>query len=516
MSIAPTTPLPTLATWGTEALEAIVAIDSSSDESSTTIPSSEGQRVLSSALAERARALGYSAESDAHANLIVRIPASPGREGAPKLALMAHMDTAHGTKAQAKLSVVERWDGGGVPYDRNPRLHVDAEAYPLLKAFVGDDLLYGPGDFPFGLDDKLGIAEMLTLARVLAAEPALAHGEILLVFRPDEEIGRMEAVVGLAKVLQERGVRFGYTIDGLEPFEVNVENFEAARARVGIVGRPLPAALRPRHALRLGLTGVNTHGATARSEGYLNSTVIFARALAGRSDVTPLSFASDGLLECNAVVELWVDEGAEGAVLQAFEGVIGPARRRGAELRVLARNFDVQRSDDSAQQLLGLLTAFLLPGGPTPRLSEDSEGRQGYSNPHRVVKTDTGLAVDFRLRDFDEAALAERTRHVSECAARLGLAVDSARQYVNMGPVLARFPDLPRFAEEAARAAGVAGVRRPIRGGTGVDPFLAVGIPIANLGTGYFAPESEKELTSKQNIGRHVLWLAHLVQRIAE
>lgn len=516
MSTSPKTPLATLAAWGTEALEAIVAIDSSSDESSPSIPSSEGQRVLSRALAERAAALGYTCDSDAHANLIVRIPASAGHEGAPKIALMAHIDTAHGTQARPRLDVVERWDGGLVPYAANPRLQVDAETYPLLRAFVGDDLLHGPGDFPFGLDDKLGIAEMLTLARLLSSEPALPHGEILLVFRPDEEIGRMEAVQGLAKVLQERGVRFGYTIDGLEPFEINVENFEAARARVSIVGRPLSLSLKPRHSLRLALVGVNTHGATARSEGYLNSTVIFARALAGRTDVVPLSYASDSLLECNAVVELLVDEGAEGAVLAAFEQVLAPARRRGADLRVLARNFDTQRSDDSAQQMLALLQAFLLPGGPAPLLSEDSDGRQGYSNPHRALKTDAGLAVDFRLRDFDEAALTERTRHVTACATRVGLAIESARQYVNMGPVLARYPDLPRYAEEAARAADVQGVRRPIRGGTGVDPFLAVGIPIANLGTGYFAPESEKELTSKQNIGRHVLWLAHLVQRIAE
>jgi tripeptide aminopeptidase len=84
-----------------------------------------------------------------------------------------------------------------------------------------------------------------------------------------------------------------------------------------------------------------------------------------------------------------------------------------------------------------------------------------------------------------------------------------------MGPVLAEFPNLPTFAEDAARDAGFTPVRQPIRGGTGVDPFLAKGIPVANVGTGYFAPESEKELTSKQNIARHVLWLAHLVQRIA-
>ena len=85
-----------------------------------------------------------------------------------------------------------------------------------------------------------------------------------------------------------------------------------------------------------------------------------------------------------------------------------------------------------------------------------------------------------------------------------------------MGPMLARFPDVPRYADEAARRAGVAAERRPIRGGTGVDPFLDVGIPIANLGTGYFAPESEKELTSRQNIARHVPWFSALVGVIAE
>ena len=515
MSTTPSTDLATLATWGTEALEALVAIDSSSDERSPTIPSSEGQRVLSRALAERAAALGLTSDTDAHANLIVRIPATPGHESAPKVALMAHMDTSHGTKALPRLTVEERWAGGRVPYAANPRLHVDAESYPLLRAFVGDDLLHGPGDFPFGLDDKLGIAEMLTLARLLAAEPALGHGEILLVFRPDEEIGRMEAVHGLANARAQRGVAFGYTIDGLEPFEVNVENFEAARARVTIVGRPLALSPRPRHSLRVSITGVNTHGATAKSEGYLNATVVFARALAERVDVVPLSFVTDPLLECNATVELLVDEGAEGAVLAAFEAVVAPARRRGADVRVLARGFEVQRSHDAARQLLALLHAFLAQGGPSPLLSEDSDGYQGYSNPHRALPTDAGLGVDFRLRDFDEAALGARTRHVEQCAARCGLAVESARQYVNMGPVLARYPDLPRFAEDAARAANVAGQRRPIRGGTGVDPFLAVNVPIANLGTGYFAPESEKELTSKQNIARHVLWLAHLMQRIA-
>jgi di/tripeptidase len=518
-SKSPATSLETLAEWGAEALEAVVAIDSSSDETSTTIPSSEGQRRLSGALAERFSALGLESDTDAAANLIVRIPATAGRESSPAVALMVHMDTAHGTRAVPRLEVIPQWDGSRVPYPKNPRLQVDAAHYPLLEAFVGDDLLHGPGDFPFGLDDKLGMAELMALARLLVAEPDLPHGEILLVFRPDEEIGRMEAVKGLAAELAARGVRFGYTIDGLSPFEINVENFDATRARVRLGGRPLELA-GPVRRLRIGLIGVSTHGATARSEGYLNSTLIFTRAVRGRPDVVALDFASDSLLECNAVVEVAVvadtaaglDE-AERSVLASFEREIAEARPRGADLRVISRVDGAGAAhDDAARRLVQLLSDFLGRQGPAPLLAEESDGYQGYTNPHRAVRDGDDLVLDFRIRDFNRGAVDARAEHLRACAVAAGAPIEIAPQYVNMGPVLARFPDLPRLAEEAARHAGVRAERRPIRGGTGVDPFLEKGIPVANLGTGYFAPESEKELTSRQNIARHVRWLAHLVQ----
>ena len=44
-----------------------------------------------------------------------------------------------------------------------------------------------------------------------------------------------------------------------------------------------------------------------------------------------------------------------------------------------------------------------------------------------------------------------------------------------------------------------------------MDPFLVRGVAIANLGTGYFAPESEKELTSLQLMATHARWLCALV-----
>ena len=45
-----------------------------------------------------------------------------------------------------------------------------------------------------------------------------------------------------------------------------------------------------------------------------------------------------------------------------------------------------------------------------------------------------------------------------------------------------------------------------------MDPFLDRGVAVANLGTGYFAPESEKELTSLQMLSGHARWLVALVQ----
>ena len=84
-----------------------------------------------------------------------------------------------------------------------------------------------------------------------------------------------------------------------------------------------------------------------------------------------------------------------------------------------------------------------------------------------------------------------------------------------MGPALADRPELTQSALAASEKAGVKSQVQPIRGGTGVDPFLDKGLRIANLGTGYFAPESEKELTSLQYMAGHVRWLVALMAELS-
>ncbi|MEL6180821.1 MAG: hypothetical protein AAFS10_17800, partial [Myxococcota bacterium] len=96
------------------------------------------------------------------------------------------------------------------------------------------------------------------------------------------------------------------------------------------------------------------------------------------------------------------------------------------------------------------------------------------------------------------------------------LEVTITQQYENMGSRISDRHELLKWPQEAAQSLGIHAPIQPIRGGTGVDPFLDQGVALANLGTGYFAPESEKEFTTLQTMAHHARWLGHLVQRIAQ
>jgi di/tripeptidase len=499
-------------------LQAVVAIDSASDERSDAIPSTPGQLRLSEVLEGFFREAGAEVERDDYANLIATLPGRGAGAGAPPLALMVHLVTARGTHAVERLEVLEGWDGQEIPYPANRDIWVDLPTYPTTGAFLGHDLVHGPGDAPFGLDDKLGLTHLMTLARLLADHPDIPHPPLIVIARPDEEIGRHAAVEGLAALLAERGVRSGYTIDGIHPFEINVENFNAAQASVRFEDRPASPPEGRDIAVRL--RGVNTHGATARAEGHRSAVRLASELLVLAESrglfpekVYPLSIDSDPERDCDATLTLRVADAASLAALdRAVEEVMRPHIRRGAGWDT-AEAAPVRAPSTAAVALLRWVNRFLASDPGFPLAAEDSDGRHGYSHPFRALRDGDGLRLDVRLRDFTPEGLGARKAHVRGLAA--GMQVSVVDQYVNMGP---RLVDRPELVERAAAAGAEVRARcpiQPIRGGTGVDPFLDRGIAVANLGTGYFAPESEKEFTSLQLMTRHALWLIALVQQFA-
>mgnify|MGYP001286133063 CR=1 FL=1 len=509
-----------IAAWGREHLQAVVAIESSSDESSDSVPSTDGQRVLSRYLESFFAGHGCDVTVDAHANVIARLPGRGALADAPPLALMIHLDTARGTEAREGLELLPAWDGTAIPYPDNDALQVTVANYPSTARYLGHDLLYGGGQAPFGLDDKLGLAHMMTLARLLADDRSLPHRPLLFIGRPDEEIGREEALLGLAKWLSEQGVDSGYTVDGIDPFEVNVENFNGMAAAVRFADRedgPLSHAGR---VVAVTLRGVNTHGATAKAEGHRGAVRLAAELVAALppAAVHVLAFVSDDRRDCDGTLHLWLDGDAARASLDAaLTRIVGPHVPRGAGWSVDDADAGAEWPHrGAAADMLRFVGEFIASRGDgPPLLCEDSDGFEGYTYPYRAREVDGRLQLDFRIRDFDRAALqARRDVVIAMVRARLPDAeVDAVEQYGNMGPRLAARPDLLERALEAARDVGIEAERRPIRGGTGVDPFLDEGVFVANLGTGYFAPESEKEFTSMQLLAQHALWLTALVQR---
>lgn len=490
-------------------LERVVAIDSQSDEASTTLPTTEGQRRLADYLAGLYEGLGATVERDAFANVLAWFPGRGALADRAPIALLVHLDTARGTRAVPSLHVVPKWDGSRVPFPKNKAIRVDIATYPEAAAFLGQDLVHGPGDAPFGLDDKLGLAECLATAELLASQPDVSHPPLVFVARPDEEVGRHEAVVALAATFAERGVRFGYTVDGILPFEVNVENFNAAQASVTFPSRPYRDM--PGVAVVARIGGVNTHGATAKAEGHRAAPRLAAEWLAAvdPADAVYTGFASNAVRDCDALVHLRVAPGAGERVRAALEAVMAPHLPRGASWSLTSGDGP---DDGAAEDMLTWINRFYASAPGFTLACEESSGRDGYSHPYRARPVDGGLRLDVRIRDFDTDGLLRRIAHVIEMAGGLGVEVN--HQYVNMGPRLAAYPELAAYARAAADAVGAPSVVAPIRGGTGVDPFLDAGVPVANLGTGYFAPESEKELTSRQSMAKHVAWLFALVQML--
>ena len=519
-------------------LEAVVAVDSCSDERSETVPSSEGQVKLTALLRTLFEGLGAEVEVDEYANIIARYSGRGEGVNAPPIALMIHLDTAHGTRAISKLLTHPTWDGSPLTLPAQPSLVVSEQTYPSLSTFLGHTLVHGPGDAPFGLDDKLGLTHLLSLATLLSeqgeAEGALegvSLPPVWLIGRPDEEIGRDDALIGLAQRLKAGGVRRGYTVDGIEPFEVNVANFFGAQASVTF--EPLtPQPSQPTQStqarlpeglpLALTLGGVNTHGATAHAEGHRSALRWLAELWRDvkNTGVRLCAYLPSEERECDGVIHAWAPDITSAAQLRAaVKKHVEPHIPRGASVRFeeLEVSDEGLQADPTLERLASWLGRVLFEAHPTPAplLAEDSAGWEGYSHPASLERQEGGAwRLDWRLRDFDLEALETRAawleaQHATEAQAEFSW----RRQYDNMASRLEEAPELVRWAEQGARALGLNAEVRPIRGGTGVDPFLDAGVMVANLGTGYFSPESEKELTSLELMRDHALWLVALLNQ---
>lgn len=211
-----------------ERLLKYVLIDTPSDPTSETTPSSACQFNLAKVLVEELKALGVeNAEVDDKCYVYASIPATEGYENAKRLGFIAHMDTAPDFNGcGVKTQVIENYNGEDVTLGESGRV-LKVKDFPELANMKGRTLITTDGTSLLGSDDKSGIAEILTMVERIFAEN-IPHGKICIGFTPDEEIG-----AGADHFDVERfGADIAYTLDGGKEGEIEYENFNAAGADV--------------------------------------------------------------------------------------------------------------------------------------------------------------------------------------------------------------------------------------------------------------------------------------------
>jgi len=205
-----------------------VKIDTQSDSTSYSTPSTEKQLNLANILITELKELNLEAISlDEHGYIMAKLP-SNSEKNIPAIGFISHMDTAQdATGRNVNPQIIRNYQGQDIALGKSGAI-LSPQLYPELLALKYQDLITTDGKTLLGADDKAGIAEIMTAIAYLQEHKEIKHGDIWIGFTPDEEIGR-----GADLFVREKfAAQWAYTIDGGALGELEFENFNAAAATV--------------------------------------------------------------------------------------------------------------------------------------------------------------------------------------------------------------------------------------------------------------------------------------------
>ena len=202
-----------------------VSFETTSDEYSTTVPSSSKELELGKYLAEELKAIGLeNARMDEFGYVYGELPANDGGK-APAIGFIAHMDTSPAVSGANIKPRRIKYEGGDIQL--SDTVVTKASEFEFLESYKGQELIVTDGTTLLGSDDKAGVAEIFTALEYLIAHPEIKHGKISVGITPDEEIGSGADHFNL----KEFDAEYAYTVDGGALGELEYENFNAAGAK---------------------------------------------------------------------------------------------------------------------------------------------------------------------------------------------------------------------------------------------------------------------------------------------
>jgi tripeptide aminopeptidase len=208
-------------------------IDTQSDPNSKTVPSTEKQKDLSRLLVAELLEMGL---DDAHLDdwgYVYATLKSNVDKKVPTLCFCAHVDTSPDcTGAHVKPIIHRNYQGQDITLPDDPLQVIKVSEHPYLRERIGDDIITASGTTLLGADDKAGVAVIMDFVQHMVHHPELPHGDIRILFTPDEEIGRGVDHVDIEKL----GADVGYTLDAGERGSYEDETFSADGATFHFYG----------------------------------------------------------------------------------------------------------------------------------------------------------------------------------------------------------------------------------------------------------------------------------------
>lgn len=210
-----------------------IKIFSTSDAESETTPSTERQWDIANYLYKELQDLGLEDVSIDEKGYVFGFIPSNKEEEVPQVGFIAHYDSSPDFSGEnVNPQIWENYDGEDLLLNKETGFTLSSTKFESLKKYIGQTIITTDGTTLLSADDKAGVAEIVTAAEFLLANPQIKHGRISIGFNPDEEIGRGAHHFDVEKF----GAEWAYTMDGGEIGELEYENFNAAGAVVKIHG----------------------------------------------------------------------------------------------------------------------------------------------------------------------------------------------------------------------------------------------------------------------------------------
>ena len=392
-----------------------VQIDTQSDPTSAKHPTTEKQKDLSKLLQRELLGMGITnATTDEYGYVYATIPSNSTKGNMPAICFCSHVDTAPDCSGTNVKPIYHRYyDGNDIILPDDSSQVLTLANSPYLKQHINHGVITASGLTLLGADDKAGVSAIMEAALFFIQNPAVKHGDIKILFTPDEEVGQ-----GTAKIdMQKLGASFGYTLDGGEAGSFEDETFSADGSAITI-------------------NGVITH------PGYAKNKLVNALKIAGE-----------------ILAALPINEWSP----------------------------------------------------------ETTDGREGFVHPVAVNGISEKATIQFIVRDFVTAELANHHASLKKIAEdviakHIGATMEYSvqEQYRNMKDILVQYPQVSAYAKEAIERAGLTVTNDSIRGGTDGSRLSYMGMPCPNIFTGMQNIHSKLEWVGTKDMAKAAETIVHL------